>query len=80
VEISKDYDYNYDCGFGYRRDDHRVDCYVQEENDFCFCPYLRQDEQGDDHPLLEADLLLLGEGNLALFSAVDLYERVGLIQ
>jgi hypothetical protein len=63
VENSKDYGCNYGCGFGCRDD--RVD--VQEENDFC--SYRRQDEQGGDHPLLEADLLLLlGEDNLAFFS------------
>jgi hypothetical protein len=69
VEISKDYGYNYGCGFCCRDD--RDD--VQEENDFC--SYRRQDEQGGDHPLLEADLLLLGEGNLAFLSCYFYFRK-----
>jgi hypothetical protein len=61
AEILKDSGYNSGCGFCCRDD--RAD--VQEENDFCF--YLRQHEQGGDHPQL-ADLLLLGEGSLAFLS------------
>jgi hypothetical protein len=60
VEISKDCGCNYGCGFCCRDD--RAD--VQKD----FCSYRRQDEQGGDHPLLAADLRLLGEGNLAFLS------------